>query len=88
MKLLVTGSSGLIGSEVCKYFGIKGHEIHGLDNNQRAVFFGALGDTTWNLERLREEIISRARHYENGQLRTRFGIVRLVPPLSPAAVSI
>ena len=38
MKLLVTGSSGLIGSEVCAYFAKLGHSIHGVDNNQRAVF--------------------------------------------------
>ncbi len=39
-KLLVTGSSGSIGSEVCLYFGAEGWQIHGIDNNQRAVFFG------------------------------------------------
>jgi len=43
--LLVTGSSGLIGSEVCLYFASIGWEIHGVDNNQRAVFFGSQGDT-------------------------------------------
>jgi nucleoside-diphosphate-sugar epimerase len=37
-KLLVTGSSGLIGSEVCYHFAGLGWEIHGVDNNQRAVF--------------------------------------------------
>ena len=36
-KILVTGSSGLIGSEVCLYFAAQGWEIHGVDNNQRAV---------------------------------------------------
>ena len=35
-KLVVTGSSGLIGSEVCLYFASMGWEIHGIDNNQRA----------------------------------------------------
>lgn len=38
-KLLVTGSSGLIGSEVCVHFAHLGWEIHGIDNNQRAVFW-------------------------------------------------
>ena len=39
--LLVTGSSGLIGSEVCVYFARElGYTVHGVDNNQRAVFFG------------------------------------------------
>ena len=42
---LVTGSSGLIGSEVCVHFASLGWEIHGVDNNQRAVFFGPQGDT-------------------------------------------
>ena len=37
-KILVTGSSGLIGSEVCVHFHNLGYEIHGLDNNQRAIF--------------------------------------------------
>jgi len=45
-KLLVTGSSGLIGSEVVRYFGTElGYKIHGIDNNQRAIFFGVQGDT-------------------------------------------
>jgi CDP-paratose 2-epimerase len=55
-KLLVTGSSGLIGSEVCTYFGTRGWEIHGIDNNQRAIFFGESGDTRWNQKRLMETL--------------------------------
>ena len=55
-KLLVTGSSGLIGSEVCIYFSNQGWLIHGVDNNQRAVFFGAQGDTRWNQQRLQSQI--------------------------------
>ena len=47
MKILVTGSSGLIGSEVCTYFSNRGHKIFGIDNNQRAIFFGPKGDTSW-----------------------------------------
>ncbi len=39
-KLLVTGSSGLIGSEVVDYFCKLGWEVHGVDNNMRADFFG------------------------------------------------
>lgn len=55
-KILVTGSSGLIGSEVCKYFSNKNFKIFGIDNNQRAVFFGPDGDTRWNQKRLLAEI--------------------------------
>lgn len=54
--ILVTGSSGLIGSEVCKYFSNKNYNIFGIDNNQRAVFFGPDGDTRWNQKRLLSEI--------------------------------
>ena len=43
--LLVTGSSGLIGSEVITYFADRGWRVHGVDNNMRASFFGAAGDT-------------------------------------------
>jgi CDP-paratose 2-epimerase len=51
-RLLVTGSSGLIGSEVVDYFAREGWEVHGIDNNQRAEFFGPAGDTRWNQKRL------------------------------------
>jgi dTDP-4-dehydrorhamnose reductase len=47
MKILVTGSAGLIGSEVCRFFHQQGAHLHGVDNNQRAVFFGLQGDTLW-----------------------------------------
>ncbi len=53
MKILVTGSSGLIGSEAVSYFDSRGWDVIGVDNNLRASFFGDDGDTTWNLHRLR-----------------------------------
>jgi CDP-paratose 2-epimerase len=52
-KILVTGSSGLIGSETVEYFDLQGHHVVGVDNNMRRIFFGAPGDTLWNLERLK-----------------------------------
>jgi CDP-paratose 2-epimerase len=53
-KILVTGSSGLIGSEAVEHFDRQGHEVVGVDNNMRREFFGAAGDTLWNLERLKK----------------------------------
>src|ERR1700730_1865655 len=53
MKVLVTGSSGLIGSAAVEHFDRQGHHVFGVDNNMRRVFFGAAGDTLWNLERLK-----------------------------------
>ena len=52
-NILVTGSSGLIGSEAVKYFDLQGHNVIGVDNNLRRTFFGPQGDTLWNLERLK-----------------------------------
>jgi len=55
LKILVTGSSGLIGSEAVTHFDRHGHEVVGIDNNMRREFFGPGGDTLWNLERLKVE---------------------------------
>jgi CDP-paratose 2-epimerase len=52
-SVLVTGSSGLIGSEAVEYFDGQGHTVFGVDNNMRREFFGPQGDTLWNLERLK-----------------------------------
>jgi CDP-paratose 2-epimerase len=51
-RVLVTGSSGLIGSEAVAHFDQRGWQVIGVDNNMRADFFGPRGDTTWNLRRL------------------------------------
>ena len=53
MKILVTGSSGLIGSEAVTYYDDLGFEVIGVDNNMRQVFFGERGDTRHNLSRLK-----------------------------------
>jgi CDP-paratose 2-epimerase len=53
-KILITGSSGLIGSEAVAFFDERGWEVHGVDNNMRRDFFGPDGDTTWNLNRLKK----------------------------------
>src|SRR5258705_3672522 len=51
--ILVTGSSGLIGSEAVEQFDRQGNRVVGIDNNMRREFFGAAGDTLWNLDRLK-----------------------------------
>jgi CDP-paratose 2-epimerase len=52
MRVLVTGSSGLIGSEAVVHYCNLGYDVYGIDNNSRAEFFGAQGDTSWNTKRL------------------------------------
>jgi CDP-paratose 2-epimerase len=83
-SLLVTGSSGLIGSEVCMHFAAKGWKIHGVDNNQRAVFFGPQGDTRWNQSRL-AETISGFEHHEL-DIRNRQGVLDLLKKIKPDAI--
>lgn len=63
MKILVTGSGGLIGSEAVAHFDGLGHEMVGVDNNMREVFFGPRGDTSWNTERLLQST-RRFRHLD------------------------
>jgi CDP-paratose 2-epimerase len=82
--LIVTGSSGLIGSEVCVHFANLGWQIHGIDNNQRAVFFGPSGDTRWNQRRL-EKAIPGYRHHEL-DIRDRESIIRAVQSIKPDAI--
>src|SRR5687768_542786 len=82
--LLVTGSSGLIGSEVCAFFDAQGWNIHGVDNNQRAVFFGEAGDTRWNQRRLQKTL--RAFTHHELDIRDRAGVLRLVAEVRPDAI--
>ncbi len=83
-KMLVTGSSGLVGSEVCMYFAAQGFEIHGVDNNQRAVFFGPQGDTRWNQQRL-QAIIPGFIHHE-ADIRDRQGMLELLKAVRPDVI--
>jgi CDP-paratose 2-epimerase len=83
-KILVTGSSGLIGSEVCVYFAGKGWEIHGIDNNQREVFFGQQGSTRWNQQRL-QSLIKGFKHHEI-DIRDRDNIISIVSEIKPDAI--
>ena len=59
MHVLITGSSGLIGSEAVVFFDAMGFRVTGIDNNMRRDFFGPKGDTTPNLHRLQ----SRCKHF-------------------------
>ncbi len=80
-KLLVTGSSGLIGSESVTYFDQRGWEVHGIDNNMRRDFFGPDGDTTWNLNRVKES--TRNFHHHELDIRNRDGLLALMASVKP-----
>ncbi|MGH3104934.1 MAG: NAD-dependent epimerase/dehydratase family protein [Gaiellaceae bacterium] len=81
---LVTGSSGLIGSEAVTFLDARGWRVHGVDNNLRRDFFGEHGDTTWNLERLRRE--TRRFVHHDLDIRDREGVARLVAEHPPELV--
>ncbi|MGF1452017.1 MAG: NAD-dependent epimerase/dehydratase family protein [Opitutales bacterium] len=83
-RLLVTGASGLIGSEVCAHFHALGWHLHGVDNNQRAVFFGEAGDTRWNQQRLQREL--KAYDHHEIDIRDRAGIRDLLANVRPSAI--
>jgi CDP-paratose 2-epimerase len=83
-KLLVTGSNGLIGSEMVAHFHALGWAVHGFDNNMRADFFGPQGDTRWNQERLRAEYPQFTHHELD--IRNRKGVHELLARLKPDAV--
>jgi CDP-paratose 2-epimerase len=53
---IITGSSGLIGSEAAKFFHEKGLEIVGIDNNLRQYFFGDDGSVEWNTKQLKNSL--------------------------------
>lgn len=80
-KLLVTGSSGLIGSEVVTYFDERGWRVYGVDNNMRADFFGEKGDTRWNQQRLQATCTSFTHHELD--IRDRAGVLALVQTIQP-----
>lgn len=82
--ILITGSNGLIGSEMVRHFHGLGWRVHGIDNNMRRDFFGSAGDTRWNQQRLLTECPGFVHHEQD--VRDRGGILDLVRQVRPDAV--
>ena len=83
-RMIVTGSSGLIGSEVVTFFASNGWEVHGIDNNMRADFFGEQGNTRWNQARLVEKF-PNFKHVEL-DIRDRSDVVEAIANIKPDAI--
>jgi CDP-paratose 2-epimerase len=64
VRVLITGSNGLIGSEAVIYFDGAGADVVGVDNNMRSIFFGPDGDTRWNQRRLEKS----TKHFQHVEL--------------------
>ena len=58
---IITGSTGLVGSESVDFFHNKGFDVVGIDNNFRKVFFGNTGSTDW----IKKRLIKRNKNFKN-----------------------
>lgn len=62
-KVLVTGSSGLVGSEAVRFFANLGFTVFGIDNDMRRYFFGDEASTKWNRDKLKKEFKDKYIHF-------------------------
>ncbi|MDZ7678674.1 MAG: NAD-dependent epimerase/dehydratase family protein [Acidimicrobiales bacterium] len=84
LKVLVTGSAGLIGSEAVTFFDRMGAKVDGVDNNMRADFFGPQGDVTWNRQRLEATCTNYTHHTLD--IRDRSEVDSLIARLAPEVI--
>ena len=61
--ILVTGSTGLIGSATCEYYIGKRNDVLGIDNDLRSYFFGPVGSNKW-----KEKKLKRSKYYKHFSL--------------------
>ena len=59
--ILITGSSGLVGSESVDFFCKKGFDVIGIDNNLRNFFFGNDGSTNW----VKKKLLKKHKNFQN-----------------------
>ena len=59
--VLITGFSGLVGSESVNFFCKKGFDVIGIDNNLRKIFFGKDGSTNW----IKNKLIKKNKNFKN-----------------------
>ena len=58
---IITGSTGLVGSEAVNFFHDKGFDVIGIDNNLRKFFFGNNGSTNW----IKSKLLKRNKNFKN-----------------------
>ena len=59
--VIITGSTGLVGSESVNFFSDKGFDVVGIDNNLRQFFFGKDGSTKW----IKSSLLKRNKKFRN-----------------------
>lgn len=84
MRVLVTGSSGLIGSAAVRHWDALDCQVLGVDNDMRSTFFGPQGSTRWNLECLESE--TKNFKSENIDIRDRESLLNLFAKYVPDIV--
>lgn len=84
MKVIITGSSGLIGSEAVSFYAEKGWDVFGIDNDMRQEFFGKSGSTIWNRERL----LAKHKNFKsyNFDIRDEDEIPKLIKDITPSLI--
>lgn len=60
---LITGSTGLIGSDSVRHFAERGFDVVGIDNDMRRIFFGDEASTSWN-RRVLQKSVKGYRHID------------------------
>jgi len=81
--ILVTGASGLIGSEVTKYFLNHNNVVVGIDNNMRKYFFGDHGDTSF----VASELCKHKNYiHHNCDIRDQSGILEIFKTYNPTYI--
>lgn len=63
MRVLITGSAGLIGSQAAHFFHNKGYYVTGIDNDMRSYFFGEEGSNKQNLTDLTKTLGTTYSHH-------------------------
>lgn len=59
--IVITGSSGLVGSETVEFYCKQGYDVIGIDNNMRMKFFGIDASTEWR----RQQLESTYKNYQH-----------------------
>lgn len=82
--LLVTGSGGLVGSEVVELLHNDFDQVYGIDNNQRKFLFGKNGDVNLRIK----EIINKIYNYSHCtiDIRDRKNVFELIEKIRPTVV--
>ncbi len=73
--VLITGASGLIGSEATRFFADQGFDVVGVDNDMRRYFFGEDGSTAWRRRMLERTV--RGYHHVEADIRDQAAMERV-----------